>query len=71
MIGLVMAVESLYSVPELAKCEALELFSWYAFRRRTPDKEFFKLSKSVVDYAQGLPLALMVLGSFSLQTRHN
>ncbi|XP_055829181.1 TMV resistance protein N-like isoform X2 [Solanum dulcamara] len=56
--------DTLYSVPELAKCEALELFSWYAFRRRTPDKEFFELSKSVVDYAQGLPLALMVLGSF-------
>ncbi|KAG5601721.1 hypothetical protein H5410_033091 [Solanum commersonii] len=54
----------LYSVPELAKREALELFSWYAFRRKTPDKEFFELSKSVVDYAKGLPLALMVLGSF-------
>lgn len=48
----------------MAKCEALELFSWYAFRNRTPDKEFFKFSKSVVDYAKGLPLALMVLGSF-------
>lgn len=56
--------DALYSVPELAKCEALELFSWYAFRNRTPDKEFFKFSKSVVDYAKGLPLALMVLGSF-------
>ncbi|KAM3233068.1 TMV resistance protein N-like [Capsicum annuum] len=56
--------DELYSVPELAKCEALELFSWHAFQRRTPDKEFFKLSKSVVDYAKGLPLALKVLGSF-------
>ncbi|KAH0750923.1 hypothetical protein KY290_030155 [Solanum tuberosum] len=54
----------LYSVPELAKREALELFSWYAFGRKTPDKEFFELSKSVVDYAKGLPLALKVLGSF-------
>ncbi|KAH0662563.1 hypothetical protein KY284_027494 [Solanum tuberosum] len=58
----------LYSVPELAKHEALELFSWYAFGGKTPDKEFFELSKSVVDYAKGLPLALEVLGSF-LHTR--
>ncbi|KAK4365724.1 hypothetical protein RND71_013604 [Anisodus tanguticus] len=54
----------LYSVPELAKHEALELFSWHAFQKRNPDKEFFKLSKLVVDYAKGLPLALTVLGSF-------
>ncbi|PHT79222.1 hypothetical protein T459_17274 [Capsicum annuum] len=55
---------SLYSVPELAKDEALEVFSWHAFQKWTPDKEFLKLSKSVVDYAKGLPLALKVLGSF-------
>ncbi|KAM3308367.1 hypothetical protein P3S67_010111 [Capsicum chacoense] len=54
----------LYSVPELAKDEAVEVFSWHAFQKRTPDKEFLKLSKSVVDYAKGLPLALKVLGSF-------
>ncbi|PHT45681.1 hypothetical protein CQW23_14839 [Capsicum baccatum] len=50
--------DQLYSVPELAKDEALEVFSWHAFQKRTPDKEFLKLSKSVVDYAKGLPLAL-------------
>ncbi|KAF3680662.1 putative WRKY transcription factor 19-like [Capsicum annuum] len=54
----------LYSVPELANDEAVEVFSWHAFQKRTPDKEFLKLSKSVVDYAKGLPLALKVLGSF-------
>ncbi|KAH0660648.1 hypothetical protein KY289_029396 [Solanum tuberosum] len=53
-----------YSVPELAKDEAIEVFSWHAFQKPTPDKEFLKLSKSVVDYAKGLPLALKVLGSF-------
>nr|XP_016451595.1 PREDICTED: TMV resistance protein N-like [Nicotiana tabacum] len=56
--------DELYSVPELAKWGALELFSWHAFQKRTPDKEFLKLSKSVVDYAKGLPLALTVLGYF-------
>ncbi|XP_015166892.1 TMV resistance protein N-like [Solanum tuberosum] len=56
--------DQLYSVPELAKDEAIEVFSWHAFQKPTPDKEFLKLSKSVVDYAKGLPLALKVLGSF-------
>ncbi|CAN4099935.1 unnamed protein product [Withania somnifera] len=56
--------DQLYSVPELAKDEAFEVFSWHAFQKRTSDKEFLKLSKSVVDYAKGLPLALKVLGSF-------
>ncbi|KAG5601706.1 hypothetical protein H5410_033076 [Solanum commersonii] len=37
---------------------------WHAFPKPAPDKEFLKLSKSVADYAKGLPLALKVLGSF-------
>ncbi|KAH0751253.1 hypothetical protein KY290_030485 [Solanum tuberosum] len=56
--------DQLYSVPVLAKAEAIEVFSWHAFQKPTPDKEFLKLSKSVVDYAKGLPLALKVFGSF-------
>lgn len=43
--------DQLYFVPELAKDEAVEVFSWHAFQKRTPDKEFLKLSMSVVDYA--------------------
>ncbi|XP_060214978.1 TMV resistance protein N-like isoform X2 [Lycium barbarum] len=54
----------LYPVSELSKQEALDLFSLHAFQKPSPDIEFLKLSKSVVDYAQGLPLALKVLGSF-------
>ncbi|XP_006356543.2 uncharacterized protein, partial [Solanum tuberosum] len=56
--------DQLYSVPELAKDEAVEVFSWHAFQKGTPDKEFLELSKSLVDYAKGLPLALKVFGSF-------
>ncbi|KAL3335117.1 hypothetical protein AABB24_031361 [Solanum stoloniferum] len=56
--------DQLYSVPELARDEAIEVFSWHAFQKPTPDKEFLKLSESVVDYAKGLPLALKVFGSF-------
>ncbi|KAG5601680.1 hypothetical protein H5410_033050, partial [Solanum commersonii] len=39
--------DQLYSVPELAKDEAIEVFSWHAFQKQTPDKEFLELSKSV------------------------
>ncbi|PHU14925.1 hypothetical protein BC332_16130, partial [Capsicum chinense] len=56
--------DQLYSVPELTKDEAVEVFSWHAFQKQTPDREFLKLSVSVIDYAKGLPLALKVLGSF-------
>ncbi|KAM3233069.1 hypothetical protein P3L10_018428 [Capsicum annuum] len=56
--------DQLYPVPELTKDQAVEVFSWHTFQKRTPDREFLKLSKSVVDYAKGLPLALKVLGSF-------
>ncbi|XP_016646920.1 PREDICTED: disease resistance protein TAO1-like [Prunus mume] len=44
--------------------EALELFSWHAFKRGCPDQEYLDLSKRVIHYCQGLPLALEVLGSF-------
>ncbi|XP_059310191.1 disease resistance protein RPV1-like [Lycium ferocissimum] len=55
--------DELYHVPELTNHEALELFSWHAFRQGTPVKEFEEFSCCVVDYAKGLPLALEVLGS--------
>ncbi|XP_059660257.1 disease resistance protein RUN1-like [Cornus florida] len=44
--------------------EALELFSWHAFKRNNPVEEFRELSHRVKDYSKGLPLALRVLGSF-------
>ncbi|KAL3366253.1 hypothetical protein AABB24_011085 [Solanum stoloniferum] len=54
----------LYRVPELTNNEALEFFSWHAFQQGAPVKDFEELSRCVVDYAKGLPLALEVLGSF-------
>ncbi|XP_028757933.1 TMV resistance protein N-like [Neltuma alba] len=44
--------------------ESLELFCKKAFGRREPQENLLQLSKSVCDYAGGLPLALSVLGSF-------
>ena len=53
----------LYEVKELNFEEALCLFSLYAFRMDGPKKGFIKLSRCIVDYCKGLPLALKVLGS--------
>ena len=54
----------LYEVKELNFEEAMHLFSLHAFRMNSPQKGFIKLSRCIVDYCKGLPLALVVLGSF-------
>ncbi|XP_038905550.1 disease resistance protein RPV1-like isoform X2 [Benincasa hispida] len=57
-------VDGVCSIDEMDDVEALELFSWHAFRNSYPLETFHQLSKCVVDYCGGLPLALEVLGSF-------
>ncbi|KAH0988874.1 hypothetical protein GBA52_000357 [Prunus armeniaca] len=57
-------VDSTYPAQGMDEEEALELFSWHAFKRGYPDQEYLDLSKRVIHYCQGLPLALEVLGSF-------
>ncbi|KAF3447680.1 hypothetical protein FNV43_RR08383 [Rhamnella rubrinervis] len=52
-----------YRVEYLDDNEALQLFSWNAFKSIEPPEEFKELSKEVVKYASNLPLALTVLGS--------
>ncbi|XP_050142701.1 disease resistance protein RUN1-like isoform X2 [Malus sylvestris] len=52
-----------YPAKEMNEEEALELFSWYTFENNCPKEEYFELSKKVVSYCGGLPLALKVLGS--------
>ncbi|KAF5469489.1 hypothetical protein F2P56_013556 [Juglans regia] len=56
-------VDSKYEVMTLDDNEALELFSLYAFEEKEPLRDYVDLSKQVTKYAQGLPLALIVLGS--------
>ncbi|CAI8597809.1 unnamed protein product [Vicia faba] len=56
----------MYESNILNKSESLQLFCEKAFKKDKPEEDYFELSKtkSVVDYAGGLPLALEVLGSF-------
>ncbi|WKA11282.1 hypothetical protein VitviT2T_028797 [Vitis vinifera] len=60
-------VDVLYQLPELNNDEALELFSWHAFETSYPHHDFYILSKKFVEYCQGLPLALKILGSCLFQ----
>ncbi|TQD69401.1 hypothetical protein C1H46_045066 [Malus baccata] len=52
-----------YPAEKMNKEEALELFSRHTFENNCPKKEYLELSKKVVSYCGGLPLALKVLGS--------
>jgi len=46
----------------LNSSEALELLSLYAFNQNHLDMEYYKLLKRVVNYFQGIPLVVKVLG---------
>ncbi|XP_034679882.1 disease resistance protein RPV1-like [Vitis riparia] len=55
---------SSYEAKGLAHEQAKELFCWKAFKQDHPIENFVDLSNHILDYAKGLPLALVVLGSF-------
>ncbi|XP_050373497.1 disease resistance protein RPV1-like [Argentina anserina] len=56
-------VDEVYEVKMLNYYRALELFSLNAFKRIRPPDDYLELARRAVSYAQGLPLALVVLGS--------
>ncbi|RVW59237.1 TMV resistance protein N [Vitis vinifera] len=56
-------VNDMYEVEKLNFHEALQLFCCYAFKQHHPKEGYADLSHQVVRYADGLPLALKVLGS--------
>ncbi|KAL0010730.1 hypothetical protein SO802_005838 [Lithocarpus litseifolius] len=58
------AEEKIYTPEILNSDEALKLFSLKAFKQDSPSKGYEALSENFIYYAQGLPLALKVLGSF-------
>ncbi|PRQ38269.1 putative TIR domain, P-loop containing nucleoside triphosphate hydrolase [Rosa chinensis] len=53
----------IYEVQKLDHHEALELLSMNAFKRSRPLDAYAELTERAIRYAQGLPLALTVLGS--------
>ncbi|XP_020410604.1 TMV resistance protein N isoform X2 [Prunus persica] len=60
-------VDGTYMVEEMDEKEALELFGWHAFESGYPNQEYLDLSKRVIRYCRGLPLALEVVGSFLIK----
>ena len=56
-------VKHIYEAKELDYDEALELFSWKAFKKPHLEENYVDLSNLFVMYADGLPLALEVLSS--------
>ncbi|XP_040374550.1 disease resistance protein RPV1-like [Rosa chinensis] len=56
-------VNEVYEVEMLDDRHALQLFSLHAFKRNQPRSDYLELAQHVIRYAQGLPLALIVLGS--------
>nr|GEV85561.1 TMV resistance protein N-like [Tanacetum cinerariifolium] len=52
-------------VPALLRMDqAVELFSWHAFREKNPPNGYKNISNRAIRYTDRLPLALKVLGSF-------
>jgi hypothetical protein len=56
-------VDLAYRMNVLDHNEAIQLFSWNAFKSDKPNDDFMELTEHVIGYAGGLPLALVVLGS--------
>ncbi|KAL4605376.1 hypothetical protein ACB092_09G024300 [Castanea dentata] len=56
-------VYATYEVKELVEHEALELFNQHAFQGNKHEEDYFELANQVIQYANGLPLALKIIGS--------
>ncbi|KAL6316218.1 hypothetical protein AAG906_017765 [Vitis piasezkii] len=53
-----------YEIRKLNDDEAMKVLSHYSSKHKLPEDDFMELSRRVTTYAQGLPLALKILGSF-------
>ncbi|MED6210361.1 hypothetical protein PIB30_063390 [Stylosanthes scabra] len=56
-------VDEIYEAKEMNFQDSLQLFSLNAFKQKTPIENYVSLSRKVLNYAKGIPLALKVLGS--------
>ena len=57
-------INAIYTPLSLDYQESIQLLSWHAFGKDHPKENYRELSKEVIYYVGGLPLALQVLGSF-------
>ncbi|KAM5551786.1 hypothetical protein ABKV19_026572, partial [Rosa sericea] len=57
-------VDATYKASGLNCDEALQLLSLKAFKKCPPPEDYLHLCYDIIGYAKGLPLALVVLGSF-------
>ncbi|XP_028769750.1 TMV resistance protein N-like [Neltuma alba] len=56
-------VEKTYEMMKLNQYDSCELFCWHAFHENQPPIAYQDMSSRAISYAQGLPLALKVIGS--------
>ncbi|MED6152264.1 hypothetical protein PIB30_090256 [Stylosanthes scabra] len=56
-------VNHIYRVKEMDYNECVELFSWSAFKKATPERSFSGLINYAIEFSDGLPLALVAVGS--------
>ncbi|XP_009342706.2 disease resistance protein RPV1 [Pyrus x bretschneideri] len=57
-------VDEVCSLPAMNNDEALELLSWRAFGKSSPNEGYLEVSRKAVDYCGGLPFALEAVGSY-------
>ncbi|XP_029130437.1 TMV resistance protein N isoform X2 [Cajanus cajan] len=57
-------VDNVHIMKRMDEGESIELFSWHAFKQASPSEKFIELTRNVIEYSGGLPLALEVLGSY-------
>ncbi|MED6167356.1 hypothetical protein PIB30_001778 [Stylosanthes scabra] len=60
-------VNHIYRVKEMDYNECVELFSWTAFKKVTPERSFSRLINYAIEYCDGLPFALVAIGSVLLE----
>ncbi len=60
----VISKDGKFEMDALNEKQAMELFSWKAFRQSTPPHDFASITSEVVDACQGLPLSLEVTESW-------
>ncbi|KAL4394834.1 hypothetical protein AHAS_Ahas02G0191600 [Arachis hypogaea] len=67
----VLQVDHISRMSNMDHHESIEHFSWHAFKQKCPKREFLELSKKVVAYCGGLPLAHEVIGSLLFDRMEN